>query len=645
MTISSVSAVNTHEVWETVILNKNNDLILNRNEIAESWRRCLAKEIDPYNSINQYFETNYLDKTDYSRKLLSIARPYLYKLYDTVKGMDVVVILTDSIGTIIDIFGDNGMVKRAETVALIKGASCAEDVIGTTSLGICLHSQKAAQVSQLEHYCKLYHGWNCTAVPIFDHNQQFIGTINISYDKVDFHNNFILGLLEMAAAAIQKDFKYRSLHRVVEISQSYFGQILDGITDPLLVINSEGTVAHVNSSTSKIYCTTPFELIGKPVVSIIENAHYFKSGGISGATWKELKLLTTNGIVKVDSFVRPIKNDESKTVGVIVTLKEIKVDKNAARYSFDDYIHRDVKMTALIERAKNVSVNNITVLIQGESGTGKELIAQSIHNHSSRKQGPFVVVNCAALPKELIQSELFGYEDGAFTGARRGGKAGKFELANGGTIFLDEIGDMPLDAQSNLLRVLQEKCVTRVGGSSPIMLDVRVIAATNRNLANEVDLGEFRHDLYYRLSVVTLSIPPLRERREDIELLIHRFIKKHASIGNNCHKVNIEKDALVQLLSYHWPGNIRELENAIIYIMTNLRGKDVTVNELPPSLRSWIPESAETIKSLADVEKMAILDALNRCNNNITQASKMLGISRVTMYKKIKQICPAMNEG
>jgi len=643
MAIDYIVTTNQYEMWETVIVKRQIESISHKNDIAESWRRCLQKQLDPYNSINHNITTKCLDRAEYSRKLMNVAKPYLTKLYDTVKGMDVVIFLTDRIGTIIDIIGDKNMIHRAESVALIRGSSCTEDTIGTTSLGICLYTQKAAQVSQLEHYCQLYHGWNCTAVPIFDHKQQFMGTINISYDNPELHNNVILGLLDTAAYAIEKEFQFQSLHRVVEMSRYYYGKILDSVSEPLLVINSEGTVAHVNQSASNIYCTTPLDLIGKPVDSIIENSMAFSVGRVHEVSWKELNLLTVNGIIKVDSLLRPIKNEQSKNIGLVVTLKDIKENKNAAKYTFDDYIHRNSNIAMLIERAKNVSLNNITVLIQGESGTGKELIAQSIHNYSPRKQGPFIAVNCAALPKELIQSELFGYEDGAFTGAKKGGKAGKFELAHGGTLFLDEIGDMPLDAQANLLRVLQEKCVTRVGGSKQIILDVRVIAATNRNLENEVDSGHFRHDLYYRLSVVSLMIPPLRERREDIELLLYRFLKEHASTVNNYEHINIEKNALVQLLSYNWPGNIRELENAVIYLLTNLNGIDVTVKDLPPNIRGCHPGAVKEIKTLAEVEKAAVLAALGKCNNNITQTSKELGISRVTLYKKIKQICPLLH--
>ena len=637
-TINCISTKEQLELWKSVIVERQSEAKMPRNDISESWQRCLQKNIDPYNGKNTIFESNYLDKTVYSKKLLNIAKPYLVKLYNTLKGLGVLIVLSDRLGTVIDIFGDRSMVSRAKAVALIRGSSCTEDTMGTTSLGICLHSQKAAQVSLLEHFCAIYHVWNCTAVPIFDHQHRFIGSINVSYDNVELHNKIILGLIESTATGIENEFKYQSVHQAVERSQYYYGKILDCISEPLIVINSQGTVAHVNMSASNIYCTTPSDLIGKPVGSIIENTISLRYGSISHDTLKELDLITANGVVRVDSILRPIKNEQSDAVGVAVTLKKINHDKNTARFSFDDYIFKNIKIASLLAKAKKVSHNNATVLIQGESGTGKELIAQSIHNNSPRKRGPFIVVNCAALPKDLIQSELFGYEDGAFTGARKGGKAGKFEMANGGTILLDEIGDMPHEAQSNLLRVLQEKCVTRVGGAHQISLDVRVIAATNRNLVDDVDCGHFRHDLYYRLSVVTLSIPPLRERKDDIELLLHRFVKKHAASVNNCGNIVFDNNVLVRLQTYNWPGNIRELENTVIYILNNLNGTVVTENELPSNINNKSKVDGNTIKSLAVVEKETILDALGKCDNNISHASKLLGISRVTLYKKLRII-------
>lgn len=286
-----------------------------------------------------------------------------------------------------------------------------------------------------------------------------------------------------------------------------------------------------------------------------------------------------------------------------------------------------------------------TILITGESGTGKELFAHAIHHESLRKKGPFIAVNCGAIPENLLESELFGYEEGAFTGARRSGKPGKFELANGGTLFLDEIGDMPLHLQVKLLRVLQEYTIERVGGIKPLIIDVRIIAATNRNLEEMIKDNQFRNDLYYRLSVIPFHIPPLRERMEDLELLVHCFIQKYNLIlGKNIK--GYKKDALARMVEYSWPGNVRELENAIEY----------SANVCPDSLidASYLPDRIikhttalsplkpqESVRSIADLEKNAIVEALKRygtSNHAKENIARYLGMSRSTLYRKIKEM-------
>lgn len=247
--------------------------------------------------------------------------------------------------------------------------------------------------------------------------------------------------------------------------------------------------------------------------------------------------------------------------------KQLRYSGNKAKYSFSDIIFQSRTMSNIIEKAKNLAQTDSTILITGESGTGKELFAQSIHQASKRRKKPFVAINCAALSESLLESELFGYEDGAFTGAKKGGKIGLFELAHTGTIFLDEIGDAPLTIQTKLLRVLQEKEIMRISGNSTIPIDVRVIAATNKSLNALVENNKFRKDLYYRLNVLPLHLPSLRERKEDIELLLHYFLGKYAKIQNKPYP-QISTDVKKILLAYAWPGNIRQLENIAEYIIT-----------------------------------------------------------------------------
>jgi transcriptional regulator with PAS, ATPase and Fis domain len=287
-----------------------------------------------------------------------------------------------------------------------------------------------------------------------------------------------------------------------------------------------------------------------------------------------------------------------------------------------------------VEYAKKVADSRSTILITGESGTGKELFAQAIHNESARRDEPFVAINCGAIPRELIESELFGYDDGAFTGARRGGKPGKFEIADGGTLFLDEIGDMPLDMQVKLLRAIEDGVVTRIGGSRPIPVDVRIIAATNKDLEQEVRKGNFRKDLYYRLNVIPLRLPPLRERKDDIPILIEYFMKR-ISRRLNKKPVEIPENIMKALTEYNWPGNIRELENFVEFVINSEGIIPVLVEEkfsMNITLDRDLPNN-----SLEAAEKEHILRVLELNGWNIASAARELGIGRNTLYRKIKK--------
>lgn len=294
-------------------------------------------------------------------------------------------------------------------------------------------------------------------------------------------------------------------------------------------------------------------------------------------------------------------------------------------------------MEKLKKSAAKAAKGRSTVLIRGESGTGKELFAHAIHNSSARSEGKFVVVNCAAIPEDLLESEFFGYEEGAFTGAKQRGKIGKFDLANGGTLFLDEIGDMSLSLQAKLLRVLQEREFYRVGGNVRVKVDVRIIAATNRNLEEMVRQGEFREDLYYRLNVISLNIPPLRDRVQDVEYLITELMKElNSMLGTSI--TGISSQAKTALLRYEWPGNVRELRNVLERAMTFAEHGKIQSEDLPDYLLSQLSSPLiEQISLAEDAELGAIRKALSQTNGNKAKAAKLLGISRSGLYEKIKK--------
>jgi len=311
------------------------------------------------------------------------------------------------------------------------------------------------------------------------------------------------------------------------------------------------------------------------------------------------------------------------------------------RYQFENIVAKSPKMQEVVEVIKVVANSNATVLITGDSGTGKELVARAIHSQSYRKDKPFVAVSCAALPESLLESELFGHEKGAFTGAHAQRK-GKFEAANRGTLFLDEIGEMSTNIQVHLLRVLEEKEFTRVGGNELIKVDVRVISATNKEMKKAVASGQFREDLYYRLNVVTIELPPLRERKEDIPLLAQHFLDKFA-VENQKEVAGFSPAATDFFLKYEWPGNVRELENAIERAVILAKDSHIQVADLPQE-ELLVVHSTAPRRSLREVERQHVLNVLNETDDNYSEAARILGISRATLYNKIRAHGLAVNE-
>ncbi|HHU85491.1 MAG: sigma-54-dependent Fis family transcriptional regulator [Pelotomaculaceae bacterium] len=638
--VKNVTGAVAEKAWNKLASERYVETSLLRQEIALSWKRCLQSNVDPVMSKISLVTPDLKVLAEQQRDFLRAARPHMKKLYESVKGMGFIVLLADAEGIILDLFGDRKMFNLAESLSLVPGASCSEKVIGTTSPGVCLVGRTPIQIFSREHYCQLYHDWCCSAAPVFDRQGNLLGTLDLSNNNEKLHHPLILGLVETTARAIEMELDFRRVHADFNKSFHYFKAIVDSVPEALLFFDSQGTITHINNTASKILGVSSQGYVGRQIEAVVSNYESVKQRLKNKCCWTELQFDTPKGPVYVNAHFKPIKNENSEDVGVVGTLKEVKEATGggsiAASYTFDDLIYCSREMEELVRNAKNISFKDTTTLIQGESGTGKEIIAQAIHNYSPRLKRPFIAVNCAALPKDLIQSELFGYEEGTFTGAKKGGKAGKFELANGGTIFLDEIGDMPLTVQTNLLRVLQEKYIVRVGGSRIIPLDVRIIAATNKNLLKEVENGSFRNDLYYRLSVFVLNIPPLRERKEDLEVLLQYFIRKHASAQSIAESIIVSPQVRRIISAFDWPGNVRELENTVIYFLNSMKGSTVTVNDLPPGLKAGA-DVAVNLKTLEELEKQNIIETLKQCNKNITLAAGSLGITRATLYRKIKK--------
>lgn len=638
--IKSVTGAIAEKAWNRLASERYIETGLLRQEIALSWKRCLQSNVDPVKSKISSIASGHRDLAEQQRHFLGAAGPHMKKMYESVKGTGFIVILTDAEGTILEMFGDKKMFNQAEALSLVPGASCSEKVIGTTSPGVCLVGRTPIQIFSREHYCQLYHDWCCSAAPIFDGKGNLLGTLDLSNDNEEVHHPLLLGLVETTARAIEMELEFRRVHASYNKSYHYFKAIVDSVPEALLFFDNQGTLTHINNTATRILGISPRGYVGRQIEALVGNYESVKQRLKNNCHWTELQFVTPKGPVYVNAHFKSVEDEASENVGVVGTLKEIKEAPGrgsiTTSYTFADLIYCSGEMGELVRNAKNISLKDTTTLIQGESGTGKEIVAQAIHNYGHRSGGPFVAVNCAALPKDLIQSELFGYEEGTFTGAKKGGKAGKFELARGGTIFLDEIGDMPLTVQTNLLRVLQEKYIVRVGGSRIIPLDARIIAATNKDLLREVERGRFRSDLYYRLSVFVLNIPPLRDRKVDLEVLLQYFIKKHTSLPDETGSVIIPPQVRKILSSFNWPGNVRELENTVIYFLNRMKGDTITVNDLPPVLRAGL-DVAVNLKTLDETEKQNIIETLRQCNKNITLAASSLGITRATLYRKIKK--------
>ncbi|NLV21100.1 MAG: sigma 54-interacting transcriptional regulator [Syntrophomonadaceae bacterium] len=476
------------------------------------------------------------------------------------------------------------------------------------------------------------------------------------------------GLNKAQNCHLYKEKELRQEQQAILNLHNELSNVFETMSDGVIVLDKNARVTQSNPTARQIIGYQDDKLIGVHIVDLFSGQAPKTLDLLeSGQQYEDVEILLEGrrGQVHATASAKPTYDENNQVNGATVILRPIaqvqqvinKFSGAQANFTFDSIIGESKQLKKSINLAEMASQNMSNVLIQAESGTGKEVFAQAIHNASSRSNGPFVAINCAALPRELIGSELFGYTEGAFTGAKRGGRLGKFELANKGTLLLDEIGDMPLEQQAILLRAIQEKAITRVGGDTLINVDVRIIAATNQNLLKLVEEGRFRADLYYRLNVVQINIPPLRERLEDIELLFNFFIET-MSPKLDRHITEVQPAVIKCLQAYDWPGNVRELQNIVERILLVCEDGKITITQLPQEIvhaaighnkESWEinsyspPTSAPVLnnrhaRKLAalEQEKEMIIQALNMNGGNVTKASAALGISRNTLYRKMK---------
>ncbi len=600
--------------------------------IYKSWIRCKKAQIDPYGGIGTSISNEELNALIAAHKeLINIAIPIMNNLHSIVLGSGFVLVLTDKNGVILNVVGEKSIEDEAAKINFSKGSRWSEMDVGTNAIGTCIKEEAPIQTIGAEHYCKTHHTWTCSASPINNPEGDLVGVLNMSGISHTAHKH-TLGIVVAAAYSIENQLTLAQNYAMMDTT-------VESIFDGMIIIDRNFKIIKTNKKAQKILALREKDLNNLDVRTILGNSIFSEKDSFEKRVDWDFKV--NNRRIPCNIKINQIML-ENNLKGMAIIFKEMEevhktvniVSGNKATYEFNSIITASLNMKKSIKEAEKFSRTKGCVLIEGESGTGKELFAHSIHNFSCRKDGPFVALNCASLPRELVESELFGYEKGAFTGAVKEGKVGKFELAHGGTLFMDEIGELPLDLQAKLLRVLDDYRITRIGGKYSKKLDVRIIVATNRNLLEETKKKRFREDLYYRLNVFKVNIPPLRERPEDIILLANYFLNK-LNLAHQTSKL-LSEDFHLRIKKYRWQGNVRELENTMERAFYLCDSNLITEDYLPSEIISSNRLVAEPFLSIKDKEREIIEKSLKSTDGNVIEASKVLNISKSSLYRKLK---------
>lgn len=659
--------------WQHFINNEEYDYSFIRPEVLHSWERSRTAGVDPYGIIHDILSPDDLNiKINNNMQFIEIVHPYMERLYSVIKDTGSYILLADNDGFILDYVSDQDIVAVGqEKTRLVPGACRKETIAGTNAIGTALYLRKPVQLWGHEHYCEGHQRYTCSCSPIFDSDNNIIGAINITVLKEHAHPH-TLGMAMSAADSISKEIKLTKAIENIERISAQRNTIIENMTSGIFLLTQTYRVSQVNQYALRLLHLSYQQIIGKNIFDIINLDHTLSSQEQHMFLKKEryneetsVSLTDSSGPpMRFRVSVHFIKDNQQNITGTLIRLNEPElihslvknVSGFSAHYTFHNIIGESEPVKKMIAACKKAAQRDSNVLILGQSGTGKELIAQSIHNASPAAKGPFVAINCASIPNSLVESELFGYEKGAFTGADKNGRPGKFEMANGGTIFLDEIGDMPLNIQASLLRVIQTKEVVRIGGQYPKPIDIRIIAATNQNLQQSIGDKTFRSDLYYRLNVFTINMPSLAERGpSDIRLLSEHFVRAYNQDSGEA--ITIAPEVFDVLESYSWPGNIRQLEN-VIERAINLTEDDgvITLGLLPEDICTFQPDAAIQSPSekrqkqtpdfqpgqrqkqslnIKEHEKLLIISALKENSGNVTKTAKTLEMNIRTLYRKL----------
>ena len=618
-----------------------------------------------------------------NKRLSTHAAPVMQLLAEQIVNTESMIVLTDANGTILHTVGDDDFLERAGKVALAPGVSWAEHSKGTNAIGTTLFEETPTLVHASEHFMHANNFLTCSAAPIFDPRGNILGVLDVTGDQRSYHQH-TMGLVRMSARMIENhwltdDFKHRMRlhfhHRVEFIGTLLEGIVVVGMDGKLLganrsaldQLNISGAALRMQSLTSLFGTSVPAVIdhfrapLAVPMtLALSDGRQFYAQGRFSQASLHTVGSALTDsgaGSEAVEASAADASAPATVPARAAVTADPAEALRPATpgqRPSGMQYmLTGDAQVKLVVDKIQRVLDRDIPLLILGETGTGKDLLARAVHHDSARSRHPFVGVNCASIPESLIEAELFGYEEGAFTGARRKGAPGRILQANGGTLFLDEIGDMPLSLQARLLRVLQERQVTPLGSNKSITVDVAVIAATHCNLREMIEKHSFREDLYYRLNGLAVRLPALRER-SDLMPLVQRML------AAECQGVapRLSEPVVGYFKAYHWPGNLRQLSNVLRTAAVMAAGEPLITDDhlsddfledvqrarsggtsIPVEREEPQPTpvmTAPSSKTLGEQEIDMIRAALDAANGNISEASKRLGISRNTIYRKLR---------
>ncbi len=609
--------------------------------IYRSWERCVNTGLSIDLSM-QVAPADVRVLTELKQKniqLLQQSQVEMENLYSHIQGTQSMVILSDADGTILHALGDPDFMTKAQRVALQPGVSWREDATGTNAIGTALVEQAPVFVMGAEHYCERNGFLNCSAAPIVDPYGSIVGVLDLSGDHRQPQEH-TMALVRMSAQMIENRLFNDQFSREITIRFHNRAEFIHTIWEGIAVFSPEGHLLAANRSglfqlglNNLAQQRVGFEQLFDVSLNLFLDASRKK------LTNAYTTLTLRNGVklfAKTDAGQHSLLSVKARP--------EIEnVTKQNETLALDALLLGDEAVAKTIAKAKLAIGHDIPILIEGETGTGKELLAKAIHQSGMRKQGQFVAINCAAIPEGLIEAELFGHEEGAFTGSRRRGSRGRVQQAHGGTLFLDEVGDMPLTLQARLLRVIQEREVMPLGGGKAVAVDICIISATNCNLKQKVENGEFREDLYYRLNGLRLTLPALRERK-DIEALITHILKHQL----NKPYLTLHADVLSLMLGHPWPGNIRQLSHVLRSAIIMVQGDELKLEHLPEdfledgAMREQIAFenknfNTNQVTNISDAESLLIKQSLTNERGNMAAVAKALGISRATLYRKVKQ--------